>query len=139
MEIPKIYEPKNVEAKWLKEWENKKLFHSEPDTSKKPFSIVIPPPNVTGSLHIGHALNNLLQDIIIRFKRMNGFNACWIPGTDHGGIATQNVMEKELKKQHKKRDDFSREEFVKMMEGWAEKTGETIISQLHKLGCSCDW
>jgi len=139
MEIPKIYEPKEIEAKWLKIWEENKLFHSEPDTSKKSFSIVIPPPNVTGSLHIGHALNNLLQDIIIRFKRMNGFNACWIPGTDHGGIATQNVMEKELKKQHKKRDDFTREEFVKMMEVWAEKTGETIISQLHKLGCSCDW
>ncbi|MDO8733656.1 MAG: valine--tRNA ligase [Elusimicrobiota bacterium] len=139
MEIPKIYEPKEVEAKWLKEWQDLKLFHSEPDTSKKSFSIVIPPPNVTGSLHIGHALNNLLQDIIIRFKRMNGFNACWIPGTDHGGIATQNVMEKELKKQGKKRDDFTREEFVRMMKVWAEKTGETIISQLHKLGCSCDW
>lgn len=139
MEIPKIYEPGEVETKHLKEWQDLKLFHSEPDTSKKSFSIVIPPPNVTGSLHIGHALNNLLQDIIIRFKIMNGFNACWIPGTDHGGIATQNVMEKELKKQGKKRDDFTREEFVKMMEVWAEKTGKTIISQLHKLGCSCDW
>ena len=139
MEIPKIYEPKDIEARWLKEWEEEGLFHSEPDSDKKPFTVVIPPPNVTGSLHIGHALNNLLQDIIIRFKRMNGFNACWVPGTDHGGIATQNIMEKELRKEGKKREDFSREEFVKKMELWAETTGKTIISQLHKLGCSCDW
>ncbi|MFH0947941.1 MAG: valine--tRNA ligase [Elusimicrobiota bacterium] len=139
MEISKIYEPKEVEAKWLKEWEEKKLFHSDPDSQRVPFTIVIPPPNVTGSLHIGHGLNNLLQDIIIRFKRMNGFNACWIPGTDHGGIATQNVIEKELKKNGKKRDDFTREEFTKIMVDWAQKTSGTILSQLKKLGCSCDW
>ncbi|MFH1540300.1 MAG: valine--tRNA ligase [Elusimicrobiota bacterium] len=139
MEISKIYEPKEVEAKWLKEWEEKKLFHSEIDSQKIPFTVVIPPPNVTGSLHIGHALNNLLQDIIIRFKRMNGFNACWVPGTDHGGIATQNVIEKELKKNGKKRDDFTREEFTKIMVDWAQKTSSTILSQLKKMGCSCDW
>ncbi|MDD5687956.1 MAG: valine--tRNA ligase [Elusimicrobia bacterium] len=138
MEISKIYEPKEVEEKWLKYWEKERLFNSEPD-KKEPFTIVIPPPNVTGSLHIGHALNNLLQDILIRFKRMNGFNACWVPGTDHGGIATQNIIEKELKKDGKKRDDFSREEFTKIMVDWAQKTSNTILSQLKKMGCSCDW
>ncbi|MFH1541213.1 MAG: valine--tRNA ligase [Elusimicrobiota bacterium] len=139
MEISKIYEPKEVEAKWLREWDEKKFFHSQPNNEKIPFCIVIPPPNVTGSLHMGHALNNLLQDIIIRFKRMNGFNVCWVPGTDHGGIATQNVIEKELKKNGKKRDDFTREEFIKVMVDWAQKTSSIILNQLKKLGCSCDW
>ena len=142
MEIPKIYEPKEIESKWLKSWQDSALFHSEPD-NRTPFVIVIPPPNVTGSLHMGHALNNLLQDAIIRFKRMNGFNACWAPGTDHGGIATQNVIEKELKKKGKKRDDYSREEFKEMNEsvrpindrGWSmsgiiePKTAKTMIVQ----------
>ncbi|MEW6556248.1 MAG: valine--tRNA ligase [Elusimicrobiota bacterium] len=139
MEISKVYEPKEVEKKWLNIWEKNKLYHSEPDNNKKPFTIVIPPPNVTGSLHMGHALNNLLQDIIIRFKRMHGFNVCWVPGTDHGGIATQNIMEKELKKEDKNRDDFTRDQFVNIMQSWAIETGNTIISQLKKLGCSCDW
>lgn len=137
MEISKTYEPKEVEKKWLKDWEDKKLYASQPD-ERTPFTIVIPPPNVTGSLHMGHALNNLLQDIIIRFKRMNGFNACWVPGTDHGGIATQNVKEKELKKEGKKRDDFTQNQFVELMKKWATDTGKTILMQLNKLGCSCD-
>jgi len=139
MEISKSYEPKEVEAKWLKEWEEKKYFHSEPDDTKKPYTIVIPPPNVTGSLHMGHALNNLLQDILIRYKRMNGFNACWVPGTDHGGIATQNVVEKLLKKEGKTKEDLGRGAFVEKMWQWRKETGDTILYQLRKLGCSCDW
>ncbi|MBN1384107.1 MAG: valine--tRNA ligase [Elusimicrobia bacterium] len=138
MEISKTYEPKEVEKKWLKDWEDKKLYYSQPD-ERTPFTIVIPPPNVTGSLHMGHALNNLLQDIIIRFKRMNGFNACWVPGTDHGGIATQNVVEKLLKKAGKSRENLGRNEFINEMWRWRKETGDTILTQLKKLGCSCDW
>src|SRR3972149_10356253 len=109
------------------------------NSEKPPYSIVIPPPNVTGSLHIGHALNNTLQDILARFKRMDGFNVAWIPGTDHAGIATQNVVEKELIKEGIKRDDIGREEFIKRVWRWKEKKGGLIIKQLKKMGCSCDW
>src|SRR3989339_760384 len=138
MEISKTYEPKEIEKKWLNFWEEQNLYHSEPNNSK-PFTIVIPPPNVTGSLHMGHALNNLLQDIIIRFKRMNGFNSCWVPGTDHGGIATQNVVERILKKAGILRENIGREKFLEEMWKWRKETGDSILSQLNKLGCSCDW
>src|SRR3989339_1115712 len=138
MEISKTYEPKEIEKKWLNFWEEQNLYHSEPNNSK-PFTIVIPPPNVTGSLHMGHALNNLLQDIIIRFKRMNGFNSCWVPGTDHGGIATQNVVERILKKAGILRENIGRDKFLEEMWKWRKETGDTILSQLNKLGCSCDW
>src|SRR3989339_2200721 len=114
MEISKTYEPKEIEKKWLNFWEEQNLYHSEPN-NRKPFTIVIPPPNVTGSLHMGHALNNLLQDIIIRFKRMNGFNSCWVPGTDHGGIATQNVVERILKKAGILRENIGRDKFLEEM------------------------
>src|SRR3989339_147328 len=138
MEISKTYEPKEIEKKWLNFWEEQNLYHSEPNNSK-PFTIVIPPPNVTGSLHMGHALNNLLQDIIIRFKRMNGFNSCWVPGTDHGGIATQNVVERILKKAGILRENIGRDKFLEEMWKWRKETGDTILYQLKKLGCSCDW
>ncbi len=139
MEIEKIYDAKKVEEKWVKFWIDEKIFSSKPDKNKKPFTIVIPPPNVTGSLHMGHALNNGLQDIIIRFKKMQGYNTLWVPGTDHGGIATQNVVEKLLKKEGKTKYDLGREKFLETMWQWRNETGDIILDQLKKLGCSLDW
>ncbi|MDI6786407.1 MAG: valine--tRNA ligase [bacterium] len=139
MEISKTYQPKDVEERWYSFWEKNNFFYADNLSSKEPFSIVIPPPNITGYLHMGHALNNTLQDIIIRTKRMQGYNALWIPGTDHAGIATQNVVEKELKKQNIKREELGREEFIKRVWEWREQYGNQIIQQLKRLGCSCDW
>ncbi|MDD5073084.1 MAG: valine--tRNA ligase [Candidatus Omnitrophica bacterium] len=138
-EIPSAYNPKVTEDKWYKLWESKKLFHAEPDSERKPYTIVIPPPNITGILHMGHALNDTIQDIIIRWRRMQGWNAEWLPGTDHAGIATQNVVEKMLAKEGKKRQDLGREKFIERVWQWREQYGTTIISQLKRLGCSCDW
>ncbi|MFH1779148.1 MAG: valine--tRNA ligase [Candidatus Omnitrophota bacterium] len=138
-EIPSVYNPKNTEDKWYKFWESKKFFHSKPDPKRKPYTIVIPPPNITGILHMGHALNNTVQDILIRYKRMLGFCAEWLPGTDHAGIATQNVVEKELAKEGIKRQDLGREKFLERVWQWRGQYGSTIISQLKRLGCSCDW
>ncbi len=128
-----------VEQKWCSYWEDNEIFHAEPDINKKAYTIVIPPPNVTGILHMGHALNNTLQDIIIRYKRMKGFNACWMPGTDHAGIATQNVVEKSLAREGKTRYDIGREEMNKRLWAWKEEYGGTILKQLRRLGASCDW
>src|SRR2546423_7885094 len=112
-ELPKQYDPKAAQARWLNYWEKQNLFHSRPDPSRKPFTIVIPPPNVTGALHLGHALNNTLQDVLIRWRRMQGFNALWVPGTDHAGIATQATVEKLILQTEKKtRHDLGREELV---------------------------
>ena len=133
------YNPKEIEDKIYKFWEEGGFFHAEPDTTKKPYSIVIPPPNVTGALHMGHALNNILQDILIRWRRMQGHNTLWMPGTDHAGIATQNVVEKELATKGKTRDSLGREKFIEAVWSWKEKYGSTIINQLKKLGSSCDW
>ena len=134
------YNPKNVEEKWYTFWETNGLFRSDVKSNKKPFCIVIPPPNVTGELHMGHALVNTLQDIMIRFKRMQGFDALWIPGTDHAGIATQSVVEKHLIAKYKKRrKDFSREEFLKHVWEWKEEKEKNILNQLRKLGFSLDW
>ncbi|MEI8175610.1 MAG: valine--tRNA ligase [Candidatus Omnitrophota bacterium] len=138
-EIPSSYNPKTVEERWYRFWEENGFFHAVPDTSKKPFSIVIPPPNVTGILHMGHALNNTIQDILIRYKRMRGFEALWMPGTDHAGIATQNVVEKKIAKEGLTRQDLGREKFVERVWQWKDEYGSTIISQLRKLGSSCDW
>ena len=138
-EIPSAYDPKATEEKWYKFWESGKCFHAEPDPGRKPYTIVIPPPNVTGILHMGHALNNTVQDILIRWRRMQGWNAEWLPGTDHAGIATQNVVEKKLAKEGIKRQDLGREEFVNRVWKWREEYGSTIISQMKRLGCSCDW
>jgi len=138
-EIPSVYNPKNAETKWYKFWEDKKFFHAEPDPKRRPYTIVIPPPNITGILHMGHALNNTAQDILIRWKRMLGLCTEWLPGTDHAGIATQNVVEKELSKEGVKRQDLGREKFLERVWQWREQYGSTIISQLKRLGCSCDW
>ncbi|MBN1299108.1 MAG: valine--tRNA ligase [Actinobacteria bacterium] len=133
------YTPSEFESDIYKWWLEKDLFHADISDSKKPFSIVIPPPNVTGYLHIGHALNNTLQDILIRYARMKGYSACWIPGTDHAGIATQNVVEKELNKNGITRFELGREKFIEKVWEWKEQYGSRIISQLKSLGCSCDW
>lgn len=137
--MEKTYDPKLVEEKWYAAWEAAGCFAADPNDPGEPYSIVIPPPNVTGRLHIGHALNNAIQDILIRWKRMQGFNAVWIPGTDHAGIATQSVVERELRKEGKSRRDMGREAFVKRVWEWKEEYGGTIIRQLRKMGCSCDW
>ena len=118
MELPSRYHPKESEEKWGKIWEDQRLFHAKVNPGKKPFSVVIPPPNITGILHMGHALNNTLQDILVRYKRMKGFVTLWMPGTDHAGIATQNVVEKQLAREGKKRQDLGREEFLKRLWAW---------------------
>ncbi len=133
------YVPLEIEDKWYGFWSDKGYFKADNTSAKPPFSIVIPPPNVTGSLHMGHALNNTLQDTIARYKRAKGFNVLWLPGCDHAGIATQNVVERELKKEGKKKADLGREEFVRRVWEWKEKYGATIMMQLRKLGSSCDW
>ena len=138
-ELPKAYNPGEVEDRIYRFWEEGGYFHAEPDSAKKPYSIVIPPPNITGILHMGHALNNTIQDILIRFRRMQGFEAEWIPGTDHAGIATQNVVERKLAKEGVKRHEIGRDRFVEEVWKWREEYGSTIIRQLKKLGCSCDW
>lgn len=138
--IPKVYDPASVEKKWYEFWEKNRYFHAEPESGKKPFSIVIPPPNITGKLHMGHALDNTLQDILIRWHRMMGDNTLWMPGYDHAGLATQIKVEEVLKKEEgKTRFDLGREEFVKRVWAWKEEYGDRIINQLKCLGISCDW
>jgi len=138
-ELAKQYSPKETEDKWYKFWEEHNLFSAKANPAKKPFCIVIPPPNVTGILHMGHALNNSIQDILIRFHRMRGEEALWMPGTDHAGIATQNVVEKSIAKDGLKRQDLGRDKFIERVWQWREQYGSTIIRQLKKLGSSCDW
>ncbi len=121
------------------EWLASRIFHAEPDAAKKPYSIVIPPPNVTGNLHMGHALNGTIQDVLTRYHRMLGENACWLPGTDHAGIATQNVIEKQLRAQGQTKEDLGREEFAKRVWAWRREYGGNIINQLKRLGCACDY
>ena len=138
--IPKVYDPASVEKKWYEFWEKNRYFHAEAEPGKKPFSIVIPPPNITGKLHMGHALDNTLQDILIRWHRMMGDNTLWMPGYDHAGLATQIKVEEVLKKEEgKTRFDLGREEFVKRVWAWKEEYGDRIINQLKCLGISCDW
>ncbi|MFA6142954.1 MAG: valine--tRNA ligase [Candidatus Omnitrophota bacterium] len=138
-ELAKAYNPHEVEDRIYKTWEEKGYFRAKPNPGKKPYSIVIPPPNITGILHMGHALNDTIQDILIRFKRMQGYEAEWMPGTDHAGIATQNVVERKLAKNGIKRQDLGRDKFISEVWKWREEYGSTIIKQLKKLGCSCDW
>ncbi len=138
-ELPKAYDPHTVEEKWYSYWIERGYFYSSVDKNKKKFSIVIPPPNVTGSLHMGHALNNTIQDIFIRWKRMQGYNTMWLPGTDHAGIATQNVVERALAQEGLKKEDLGREKFLERVWEWKEKYGGKIIHQLKRLGASCDW
>ncbi len=138
-ELAKGYEPHDVEKRWYAEWEAKGYFRAEDTSDKKPYSIVIPPPNVTGALHMGHALNNTLQDILCRWKRMQGYNVLWMPGTDHAGIATQNVVERQLAAEGKDRHDLGRDEFIQRVWRWKGESGGEIIGQLKRLGASCDW
>ncbi len=139
-DISKTYQPKNVEAEAIATWAKGNHFHCEPSQNKDSYTIVIPPPNVTAALHLGHALNNTLQDILIRFRRMQGYNTLWMPGTDHAGIATQTVVEKRiLAEQGKRRTDFTREEFIDKIKSWKDTYETQILGQLKAMGCSCDW
>ncbi len=137
--IPKVYDPQSFEKKWYKFWEESKLFHAEVEKDKKPYSIVIPPPNVTGQLHMGHAMDNTLQDILIRWRRMQGYNTLWMPGCDHAGIATQAKVEEALRKEGKTRYDLGRDKFLEKVWDWKEDFGSRIMFQLRSLGSSCDW
>ena len=133
------YDPRGVEERRYRFWEERRLFYADETATAPPYSIVIPPPNVTGSLHMGHALNNTLQDILIRWRRMRGDNTLWMPGTDHAGIATQNVVERQLQQEGLSRDQIGREAFIQRVWRWKETSGGTIIRQLKTLGASCDW
>src|SRR3990167_10298071 len=138
--LAKAYDPKALEEKWVSFWDEGGYFQADPNSKKPPFSIVLPPPNVTGKLHMGHALVDTLQDLLIRWKRMQGFEALWVPGTDHAGIATQMVVERELfRKTGKRKHEFRREEFLAHLWEWKEQCEGEVLFQLKRLGCSCDW
>jgi valyl-tRNA synthetase len=138
MDIPKQYDPSKSEDKWYSHWMNQGYFHSEPD-EREPYTVVIPPPNVTGVLHMGHMLNNTIQDVLVRRARMSGKNACWVPGTDHASIATEAKVVQKLRQEGIKKSDLSRSEFLSHAMEWKEKYGGVILEQLKKLGASCDW
>ncbi|GAB4109486.1 MAG: valine--tRNA ligase [Acidobacteriota bacterium] len=138
-EIPKAYEPEGTEQRIYRWWEEQGFFTPDLSSGRPPFSMVLPPPNVTGSLHMGHALNHTLQDILARWKRMEGYCVLWVPGTDHAGIATQNVVERRLAEQGKRRTDFTREEFERIVWEWKERSEANILQQIRRLGNSCDW
>src|SRR5437764_4571013 len=139
-ELPKTYDPKSVEPKWYARWIKNHDFEADPTSSKRAFSMVIPPPNITGVLTLGHVLNNTIQDVLARRARMKGFEVLWLPGTDHAGIGTQTAVEKHLWQTEKKtRHDLGREEFLRRVLDWQDKHGGIIIEQLKRLGCSCDW
>lgn len=139
-ELPKAYTPTDVEDKWTRYWEENRLFDASPDSSKDPFCVVMPPPNITGILHMGHALVSTLQDVLSRWKRMTGYEVLWLPGTDHAGISTQTVVERHLiNTENRRRTDYSREEFLDRIWQWKKQNEEKIISQIKKMGCSCDW
>lgn len=139
MELDKRYDPASSREHWYQFWQDRDLFTADPNSGKPKYSIVIPPPNVTGKLHIGHALNNTLQDILSRWKRMEGYEVLWMPGTDHAGIATQNVVEKQLAKENITRHDLGREKLIERIWEWKQEYGDTIIHQLKYMGSSCDW
>jgi valyl-tRNA synthetase len=138
-ELPSTYQPQPVEQRWYHMWESRGYFRGDATSTHDPYTIVIPPPNVTGILHMGHALNNTIQDILIRWQRMRGRATLWVPGTDHAGIATQNVVERKLAKEGKQRHDLGRDAFLQQVWAWKEEHGNTIINQLKRLGASCDW
>ncbi len=138
MELSKNFEPTAIEEKWTKHWKDKRYFNSQPD-GRQPFTVVIPPPNVTGVLHMGHTLNETVQDILVRKARMSGFNACWVPGSDHASIATEAKVVQMLKEKGIDKTDLSREEFLEYAFEWKEKYGGIIYNQIERLGCSVDW
>ena len=133
------FNPKDFEDKIYKNWEEKGYFKPSEDKSKKPYTIVIPPPNITGKLHMGHALDETIQDLLIRYKRMQGYNALWLPGTDHAAIATEAKVVAKLKEEGTSKEKLGREEFLKRAWEWKKEYGGIIINQIKKLGCSCDW
>ncbi|MEM5818728.1 MAG: class I tRNA ligase family protein, partial [Desulfitobacterium hafniense] len=137
--MEKVYDPSQVEGKWYPYWEEKGYFHADVDDAKEPFSIVMPPPNVTGALHLGHAIDSTIQDILTRFKRMQGYNTLWLPGTDHAGIATQAKVEEQLAKEGTNRHALGREKFLDRVWDWKKEYGGRITQQLRRLGASCDW
>ncbi|MCY4402125.1 MAG: valine--tRNA ligase [Candidatus Poribacteria bacterium] len=137
--LPKIYSPQEIEGKWYQFWQENAFFHAQATSDKPSYAIVIPPPNITGSLHIGHALDNTLQDCLIRWKRMQGYNTLWMPGTDHAGIVTELIMERKLADEGTSRNELGREKFIERMWQWKEESAGYIVSQLQQLGCSCDW
>ncbi len=138
-ELSKVYDPKTFEERIYQDWTDHKCFHASPNPKKKPYTIVIPPPNITGKLHMGHALDETLQDILIRFKRMQGYEALWVPGTDHASIATEAKIVEAMAKEGITKEDLGREGFLKRAWAWKEEYGGTIVKQLQKLGSSCDW
>ena len=138
MEIPSKYEPAKAEGKWYDYWMKHGFFKSKPD-DREPYTIVIPPPNVTGVLHMGHMLNNTIQDVLVRRARMQGKNACWVPGTDHASIATEAKVVAKLKSEGIEKKDLTREKFLEYAWEWTDKHGGIILKQLRKLGASCDW
>ena len=137
--LPKTYAPSEIEDKLYEKWMDGGYFHAEVDPDKKPFTIVMPPPNITGQLHMGHALDNTMQDILIRYKRMQGYSALWQPGTDHAAIATEVKVIDKLKKEGRRKEDLGREGFLRECWAWREEYGSRIIKQLRKLGSSADW
>jgi len=137
--LDKGYEPAAVEKHWYAYWEREGLFHADDTSDARPYAIVIPPPNVTGVLHMGHALNNTIQDILCRYRRLKGDNVLWMPGTDHAGIATQNVVERQLAAEGSTRHEVGREKFIERVWEWKHRSGSAIINQLKRLGASCDW
>jgi valyl-tRNA synthetase len=140
IELPKQYDPHEAQQRWLRFWDERRYWHSRPDPARQPYCIVIPPPNVTGALHMGHALNNTLQDILIRWRRMQGYNAEWMPGTDHAGIATQAVVLRRIREEEgKTAREIGREEFLRRTWAWKDRYEARILDQLKQLGCSCDW
>src|SRR5262249_20309285 len=139
MELGKTYDPKAAEERWVQTWIEPGYFHADPQREGPVFSMVIPPPNVTGQLHLGHALNATLHDVIIRMRRMQGYNTLWLPGTDHAGIATQNAVEKDLAKDGRNRHQLGRDKFLDRVWQWREEKGGRILQQLRRLGASCDW
>jgi len=139
-ELPSAYSSKDTEPKWRERWKASQIFHANPKSEKPPYCVMLPPPNVTGTLHMGHALMSILQDVLIRWKKMSGFETLWLPGTDHAGIATQTVVERHLLRTHgKHRVEFDREEFLGHVWDWTKKSQNTILSQVEAIGCSCDW
>ena len=135
----KTYDPKSFEERIYKKWLDNKYFAAHPDPDKKPFTVVIPPPNITGQLHMGHALNDTIQDSIIRYKRMKGFEALWLPGTDHASIATEVKIVQKMREEGLSKDDVGRDGFLQRAYAWKEQYGGRIVEQLKKMGFSCDW
>ncbi|MHC4142913.1 MAG: class I tRNA ligase family protein [Planctomycetota bacterium] len=138
-QLAKSYAPATAEPEVQARWDASGIFHAVPTDGGEPYCIVIPPPNVTAALHLGHALNNSLQDVLIRYHRMRGFNTIWMPGTDHAGISTQTVVEKRLDQEGTRRADLGREQFVARVQAWKDEYEATIVEQLRAMGCSCDW